>query len=453
MWKALSFVLVSVSHAYGHCFINSVSGANGLSAVGLGVTTNGEVPRGGTVEQPFQLDTPVLKNLAADPCGATLLAGSVNIAKSMAAVAAKTGGQLPSIPSNGTLTMGVFQVNADGGGPFKAEINVDATGKAWQEIKVLSQPPGALGLLHNGPANSSITVQIPPNVSCTGGANKNACVIRLNNGGPNTGSVANGAGPFGGCVAVQQGGKKVAGGNGAAVKSGMKGKMQKRVYSRHFFPTRAARAQAGKDFSAVEQRELEDLLLRRSKLDSQILERRQKLTAQMIDELETATGTAIDIPIDALAGHVDEAALGGNSTTPKNAVLTTQQAVDLKKAVQNAIAQALTIMAEQGEVDAGKFGQSSKITDKLNAEANAAIASGQATSINAGNAGVGFFQTEVVNSLLGGLATATQGLSAFVTGTAAAVTSAASVPATTAVNGNGAVKGNHRNGNNPNRGN
>jgi hypothetical protein len=59
-----------------------------------------------------------------------------------------------------------------------------------------------------------------------------------------------------------------------------------------------------------------------------------------------------------LAGHDDEAALGGNSTAPaKGALLTDQQATDLKKAVKVAIAQAITIMADQ-EVDAGALGQS-----------------------------------------------------------------------------------------------
>lgn len=82
-----------------------------------------------------------------DPCGATLLAGSVNIPQSIAAIAATNNGALPSIPANGALTMGIFQVNADGGGPFKAEINTDATGQSWQPLTVLSQPPGKLGLL------------------------------------------------------------------------------------------------------------------------------------------------------------------------------------------------------------------------------------------------------------------------------------------------------------------
>ena len=81
-----------------------------------------------------------------DPCGATLLAGSIDIATSMAAVSTAFGG-VPTIPTNNTLTMGVHQVNADGGGPFTAEINTDATGSSWAVIEVLSQPPGVNGIL------------------------------------------------------------------------------------------------------------------------------------------------------------------------------------------------------------------------------------------------------------------------------------------------------------------
>ena len=64
----------------------------------------------------------------------------------MAAVEQAMGG-MPTIPSDGSLTMGVFQVNADGGGPFTAEINTDATGQKWTAIDVTSQPPGVNGVL------------------------------------------------------------------------------------------------------------------------------------------------------------------------------------------------------------------------------------------------------------------------------------------------------------------
>ncbi|KAI0642411.1 hypothetical protein C8Q79DRAFT_1003269 [Trametes meyenii] len=465
MLKSVALLSLAVSSAYGHAFINAVQGANGVSGLGLGVTFNGEVARGGTTEQPFQLDTPVMKNQKDDPCGATLIAGSVKIPEAIAAVSKVMGG-LPTIPANGEITMGIFQVNADGGGPFTAEINTDATGKTWEAIQVLTQPPGVNGIVHNAPANSTITVQVPNNLKCTGA--NGACLIRFNNGGPDTGSLANGAGPFGGCVAVAQAngaastgtgstgtgaatgakGTKATGAKGssnaaagagakgasnAAAGAGAKGSNnaatgagrganrqanamadEHRVFSRHFYPTVKAREEAIAE-----------------------LEKRQKLTAQLIDELKTSTGTAIDIPIDRLAGHDDDALLGGNSTTPKGATLTTQQAVDLKKAVALAIEQALDLMASD-EIDAGKNGQDSAITDKANADAALALKEGKATSINAGNAGVGFFQTEVVDSLLGGLRTASADLTAAAaTATAAGGNNAAQATSTAAATGKG----------------
>ncbi|KAI0676010.1 hypothetical protein C8Q78DRAFT_1007647 [Trametes maxima] len=389
-----------------------------------------------------------MKNQKDDPCGATLIAGSVKIPEAIAAVSQVMGG-LPTIPANGKITMGIFQVNADGGGPFAAEINTDATGKTWEAIQVLTQPPGVNGIVHNAPANSTITVQVPNNLKCTGA--NGACLIRFNNGGPDSGSLANGAGPFGGCVAVAQAGAASTGngaatgakGNGAAAgakgskASGAKGSNnaaagnrggnrqanamadERRVYSRHFFPTVKAREEAIAE-----------------------LEKRQKLTAQLIDEIKTSTGTAIDIPIDRLAGHDDDALLGGNSTTPKGATLSTQQAVDLKKAVQLAIEQALDLMASP-EIDAGKTGQDSAITDKANADAALALEQGKATSINAGNAGVGFFQTEVVDSLLGGIRTASADLTAAAaTATAAGGNNAAKATSTAATGkGRGSGRG------------
>ncbi|KAI0028188.1 hypothetical protein K488DRAFT_11351, partial [Vararia minispora EC-137] len=441
MFKQLVLLSAGISSVYGHAFINAVSGANGITGVGLGVTFNGQVPRNGTTEQPFQLDTPVLKDTATDPCGATLLAGSVNIATAMANVASAFGG-LPTIPASGTLTMGVFQVNADGGGPFAAEINTDATGTTWTAINVVSQPPGVNGILHNGPANSSITVQIPPGTTCTGTGG--ACLIRLNNGGQ-TSSLANGAGPFGGCVAVAPaaGAASGAASTTASTKTSTKSSGRKNaknqngrrfINGRHFYPSELARRNAISEMvekrlaEALEQG-LSDLVAKRDSLNNEIIEKRQLLSAQLLDELSTVTGTAIDIPIDRLAGHDDAGVNGGNSTAPAaNAVLTTQQAIDLKKAVQLAINQATALLASS-QVDAGSNGQNSNITDAANAQAAADQAAGT-TSINAGNAGVGFFQTAVVDSLLGQTATQAAATQAAATQTATTATATATAATT-----------------------
>ncbi|EIM86259.1 uncharacterized protein STEHIDRAFT_122193 [Stereum hirsutum FP-91666 SS1] len=427
MFKSAFVLSLAVSSAYGHAFINSVSGANGLSAVGLGVATNGEVARGGTDEQPFQLDTPVLKDTTTDPCGATLLAGSIDIASSMTSTA--TNGQYPSIPSNGTLTMGVFQVNADGGGPFSAEVSTDATGTSWQTLSVTSQPPGVNGLLHDGPANSSITVEVPSNVTCTGGTNGNACLIRINNGGPDTGSFANGAGPFGGCVAVQQDTTGTAS-SSAASTSATSTTSKKTKTNKN---SKNNREIAGKD--------LVDLLKKRQEIDSAILAKRQTLTAHMIDELNTATDTAIDIPIDALAGANDEDANGGNSTTGKSgtAVLSTQQAIDLKKAVAEAISNAFHVMASS-QVDAGDFGTDEDSVNSANAAAASSLSAGEVTSINAGNAGVGAVNTANVASLLGGLNTALADITGAADATATATATSAAAATTTAASKKGKTK-------------
>ncbi|KAJ7467199.1 hypothetical protein FB451DRAFT_1040683 [Mycena latifolia] len=401
-------LLTSAASAYGHCVITSVIGANGVTTMGFGVTANGlaanTVLRTGTTEQPFQLDTPVY------PCGATLQGGSIDIPTALKTAIAQGGGALPSFTANGTINMELHQVNADGGGPFTAMVNTDATGATWVPALVTVQAPGSNGILHGGPADVPFAAQLPAGTTCTGGTDGATCLIRINNGGTgNTLSLAQGAGPFGGCVAVTQDATAVAAsasgagtavaatsttattakGNGRKAAKTAKAN-QARVASRFFYPS-------------VESRE--EVIVRRARLleDISYLVARGELTADLIDEIkaaQTATGTAIDIPIDNLAGHDDSADLGGNSTTPTGAVLTDQQAVDLKKAVQDAIATALTILSSGGSVVA-QNGLNLADTAKANADADAALLDGTLTSINLGNAGVGTFQTAVVDSLLG----------------------------------------------------
>lgn len=241
-------------------------------------------------------------------------------------------------------------------------------------------------VISNGPANSSITVQVPSDVTCTGQGS--SCLIRLNNGGSlQPSSLANGAGPFGGCVAVSQVADATAADIGASTTDPSATNADPAVATsgrKHKNKHQTARAlvESGftKRFEDIVTRGLSSLVQARAALDAEILSKRQTLTAQLIDELATATGTAIDsesrssspcgfamlmlppsVPIDHLAGHDDAAPLGGNSTTdfdPSTAVLSTQQAIDLKKAVQLAIGQAMALIASK-QVDAGATGQDS----------------------------------------------------------------------------------------------
>ncbi|KAH9926268.1 uncharacterized protein BXZ73DRAFT_102951 [Epithele typhae] len=441
MFKQIALLSLAVSSAYAHGFVQDVAGANGISGVSLGVTFNGEVPRDGTTEQPFQIDTPVMKDLVGNPCGTTLLSGSLDINAEMAKISAAFGG-LPSIPSNGSLSFTVHQVNADGGGPFTAELNTDATAKTFTALTVSLQPPGVNGVLHNGPANSTMVVEIPAGTKCTGGTDGATCLIRLNNGGT-TASVANGAGPFGGCLAVTQStaaanstasGKTANGkaGNSKAVK-GASRKGGRQLLGRHFYPSTHARREAivemvERRMMDVIEREITPMVEKRDSLSREIIAKRDFLSAQLLDEISTVAGTAIDIPVDRLAGHDDASATGGNSTAAAaGALLTEQQATDLKKALRTAVEQATRLLSSP-EVDAGAFGQNSDITDKANADSNAAQAAGT-TSINAGNAGVQDPNTASVLSLLGQVATASDGLTASAAAATAPVTVTVTVTA------------------------
>lgn len=85
--------------------------------------------------------------VSSDPCGATLQSGSINIAKSLTTALTQGGGSLPSLSANGSITMTIHQVNADGGGPYSAMVNLDATGKTWVAATVTQQVPGANGIV------------------------------------------------------------------------------------------------------------------------------------------------------------------------------------------------------------------------------------------------------------------------------------------------------------------
>lgn len=76
---SLALLAAIVPSVYGHGVIIDITGANGVSTAGFGVRESekfslncvlhsnysivADTPRNGTNEQPFQIDTPVLKDL------------------------------------------------------------------------------------------------------------------------------------------------------------------------------------------------------------------------------------------------------------------------------------------------------------------------------------------------------------------------------------------------------
>ncbi|KAI5476840.1 putative gegh 16 protein [Pseudohyphozyma bogoriensis] len=437
-----------------HALLTSVKGANGVVTTGFGVINT--TLRTGTDEQPFQTDTSVMKDLLTDPCGRTLANGSVDIPTNLAAVQAQGGGQFPSLDSQGIINMTLHQVNADGGGPFSCMVNTDATGTNWTTATMVQQPPGTAGLIRGGPNDAEVACQVPTGTVCTGGDSGNVCLLRLNNGGggASSPSVANGAGPFGGCLAVQ---------NADSTTARRRALMPPRNHKRRF-----GTPHARFDQTAI-RRAVKDSVKKSAK-------RTLALTNGDLEDLKTALGTAIDIPIDAVSGQTDGDPNGGNSATAANSG--SAQGFDLKKAVQDAIAAALAIMADQAGTETNTTNTPSD-TAAANARlifsdaARKAVEDGTLQTVNAGNAGVATtLDTAFINSAIGALtlintsellsgttevlAATTVGTAAITSATSAAAsattvaTTSAATAAATANNQTGNGK-KHHHGNNNNR--
>ncbi len=134
-----------------------------------------------------------------------------------------SGSTLPQVSAGGALTGTLHIVTSDGAGPYKAMINADGTGQSWTEADVTQQVPGKNGNIRktdkrwwvralqagglvkratNINEDFPFTVAMPADLQCTGtvAGQANACVVKLIN--PSR------AGPFGGCVTVQQAGSR-----------------------------------------------------------------------------------------------------------------------------------------------------------------------------------------------------------------------------------------------------
>lgn len=114
----------------------------------------------------------------------------------------------------------IHQVNADGAGPYTCDADptggtLNATGQT--PLEVTNNVPGANGFSEAKTIDFNMTITFPPGLICIGGPFKNICIIRCRNNSL--------AGPFGGCVAVEQldggsGAKNAATGSKAAGNTG-----------------------------------------------------------------------------------------------------------------------------------------------------------------------------------------------------------------------------------------
>ncbi|CAE7198670.1 unnamed protein product, partial [Rhizoctonia solani] len=408
----LSLLAIQIKVVRSHAVIVAVAGDNGVTGAGFGMVSS--VPRDGTDEQPFQIDTSVFKNLISDPCGSTLAGGSVNIANSLAASEKAGNGQLPALTDDMVVSMTLHQVNGDGGGPFTAMFNTDGTGRKWKNATVVTQAPGENGLLVGGPFNSLFEAQLPTGTKCTGGTNGDACLVRVSNGG-----AAVGAGPFGGCIAVQMpsgsGGNSTTGNGNTGNNTNTGGNRNGRNHNNQ-------RLQRSNDISQL-------------KRQIQRLVRRLSISPSEANDLITAAGSALNVPINLLAGQDDTSPNGGNSTTAKNAVLSIKQAEDLKVAVKDAVSKALEMMATGAVTPTA-----GAVATQVNSNPDLAITHNQEMTASF-SSGLATFVSEPVGQPAGtaiATATVTRGAGATKTTAAATVTS-------TSTRGNG--NGRNRNGN------
>lgn len=128
-------------------------------------------------------------------CGRTQLAGNIDIVAATAdAMAAKA---VTGVTKGGTLMMTIHQVNGDGAGPYLCDLDDKGDGSNFKgNLTVANQIPGANGLSQNKEQAFNITITLPPDMDCKGGSTMDVCIVRCRNNAL--------AGPFGGCIAVEQ---------------------------------------------------------------------------------------------------------------------------------------------------------------------------------------------------------------------------------------------------------
>jgi len=134
---------------------------------------------------------------------------------------ALSGNTLPQVSPGGSLSGTLHIVTSDGAGPYKAMINTDGTATSWTQLDVTTQVPGKNGNIRktdkrwwaralqsaglmkratNINEDFPFQVAMPADMKCTGtiAGQSNTCIVKLVN--------PSNAGPFGGCVPVQQAG-------------------------------------------------------------------------------------------------------------------------------------------------------------------------------------------------------------------------------------------------------
>ncbi|KAF4827395.1 hypothetical protein CGCTS75_v008333 [Colletotrichum tropicale] len=221
--KTLIFALAAAPLVAAHgkpVVLTGNLGGNGTALANQG----GVVPLTGP-NRKTEVDTTVFKsrNIMTDGLGRTTGNGRVQVAD-IDAANAMSGGTLPQVSSTGGSISGTFHVvTTDGAGPIEAVLDPTGTGSFSNGVKLTTtqdvpgnrgnirpngQVPGRKNArdlferaIYKRAANVNkdfpMAFSVPDGTQCTGtsGNMQNVCLVKIANN--------NGAGPFGGIVAIQ----------------------------------------------------------------------------------------------------------------------------------------------------------------------------------------------------------------------------------------------------------
>jgi len=172
----------------GHGVVTEVKGANGKNGVGFGVT---DVK--GTKLRLFNQASRYIKG-DTSACGSQKLDGKKQTPVNQAEELQKAiSNGVPTAAADGTISMTLFQVNADGAGPYNCEVSEDATGKTFKAIETTKQVPGVKSKSSAKNEAFPMAVKLPADTKCSGPSG--TCLVRCKN---------ENSQPFGGCFVVAQ---------------------------------------------------------------------------------------------------------------------------------------------------------------------------------------------------------------------------------------------------------
>ncbi|KAF3916408.1 hypothetical protein ABW21_db0207445 [Orbilia brochopaga] len=107
--------------------------------------------------------------------------------------------KIPLVSPGGTVTMQVWQINADGAGPYTCRISYAGSDTQWENkpLQIITNVPGIAGISTESGARHSLVVKLPTDLECSGsyGGKNNICMLQCMNAAPN--------GPFGACVPIE----------------------------------------------------------------------------------------------------------------------------------------------------------------------------------------------------------------------------------------------------------